>query len=318
MKTYPFLDLEQIKVSSITKRKSLIQTADFVKIPQPRMRVDQFLQTLPDVLKAADFNQLINAIVKAVRTKRPVILLMGAHLIKCGLSPLIVDLIQSGVLCHVAMTGAGAIHDLEIACWGKTSEDVLENLKNGTFGMSKQTAYLFNSGSVYQPVQLAGLGQRLGNFLIQHAPPFRKLSILASGAKYQTPVTVHVGIGTDIVHQHPGFPAAEVGKVSWQDFKILARSVSSLNKGSVVLNFGSAVILPEVFLKAVAVARNITGRARGFIAANFDMIQQYRPNQNIVYRPTLTGGGKGYSFTGHHEIMLPLLVWAIKSKLRSI
>lgn len=311
---YEALDLAQVRTYSIRKRKHLARQTDFAGIPEPHDSIGQFLAILPQVLKAKNFVSLADTLAAAAR-KRPVIALLGAHVIKCGLSPVIIDLIRNGLLTHVAVTGAGAIHDLEVAFFGQTSEEVAAHLQDGSFGMVRETAAIFNAAVAAG--EGAGLGERLGYFFLVRKPKFLRYSILAAAAEQKMPATVHVAFGTDTLHQHPGFDPASVGLLTHHDFKVLAASVGRLRPGAVVLNIGSAVVLPEVFLKALAVARNIEGarKVKGFTAANFDMIQHYRPNVNVVGRPTL-GGGTGYSFTGHHEIMLPLLAWAVKAKMQ--
>ena len=311
---YPALDLAQVRTYSIRKRKHLARQTDFARIPAARDTIEQFLATLPHILKADNFTNLVDTLAAAA-CKRPVIALLGAHVIKCGLSPVIIDLIQNGLLTHLAVTGAGAIHDLEVAFFGQTSEEVAGHLRDGTFGMVRETAEIFNAAVAAGEGE--GLGERLGYFFLVREPKFLRYSILATAAEQKIPATVHVAFGTDTLHQHPGFDPASVGLLTQHDFKVLAASVGRLRPGAVVLNIGSAVVLPEVFLKALAVARNIIGarKVRGFTAANFDMIQHYRPNVNVVGRPSL-GGGTGYAITGHHEIMLPLLAWAVKAKMQ--
>jgi deoxyhypusine synthase len=243
---------------------------------------------------------------------KPVIVLMGAHVIKVGLSPLVVDLIKRGVITCVAMNGAAAIHDVETAMWGKTSEDVEENILDGRFGMSRETGEFIN-GTIRNAVKgTCGYGEALGKAL-QRAPN-KEFSILAISYKHKIPVTVHSAIGTDIVHQQPSMNGAATGELTFRDFKVLCNVVKDLRNNGVVMNIGSAVVLPEVFLKALTVARNLGYKAKGFTTANFDMIQHYRPRMNIVQRPTQKGG-KGYMFTGHHEIMIPLVFAMIKDRL---
>jgi hypothetical protein len=217
---------------------------------------------------------------------------------------------EKGLISTVSMNGAGAIHELELACFGHTSEDVAENLLNGTFGMSKETAEILNGALSKGREEGMGFGESVGKRLSETDVPNSKTSIFAAGYKLRIPVTVHVGVGTEIVHQHPSSDGCTIGELSMRDFRILAEKLCRLGEGGVVLNVGSAVILPEVFLKALTVARNLGNPASGFISVNFDMIQHYRPVQNVVSRPTL-GGGKGYQITGHHEIMIPLLAAAI-------
>ena len=235
---------------------------------------------------------------------------MGAHVIKCGLSPLIIQLMEVGVIKCLALNGAGIIHDTEVSNWGITSEDVAEALNDGSFGMVKETAEFINSALEIGKKLKLGFGEAVGKKICESDAAYKQLSILSCGFKKKVPITVHVAIGTDILHQHPGTNGATIGELSHRDFKIFCSQVAKLTEGSVVINFGSAVVLPEVFLKALTVARNLGHNAHGFTTANFDMLRHYRPQVNVVQRPTQTGG-KGFQFTGHHEIMIPLLVAGI-------
>jgi hypothetical protein len=256
---------------------------------------------------------LVDAIVTAYKKKRMVILMMGAHVIKCGLSPLVVDLMKKGIVKAVALNGAGIIHDTEIAMIGRTSEDVGEGIVDGTFGMAKETANFINEAINAGFAKGLGIGESVGGRICAAKLPHRDLSILACGNAIKVPVTAHVAIGTDIIHQHPSANGEAIGEGSLLDFKNFIYSVARL-EGGVAINFGSAVILPEVFLKALTVARNLGYKAKVFTTANFDMISQYRPHQNILSRPTSTGG-KGYNLIGHHEIMMPLLYRSIIEKI---
>lgn len=313
MSPYKQIDLTKIRTVPLSSRKSKTQVKDFAQ-PSARIdRIDDFLRRLPKYFKVNDLYDLLKAIRQARDKNKPIIFMFGAHVVKLGLSPIIIDLLQNGFITFISTNGAGAIHDFEIGMWGKTSEDVKEGLKKGTFGMSEQTSRLFNQISRCAFDSEQGLGESIGQYLFQNKAKFRKYSLLSAAFELKIPSTVHVGIGTDIVHQSPHFDPAATGEASFTDFKFLAEEVSKLHNGGVVLHFGSAVILPEVFLKALSVARNIKGKVENFTTANFDMIQHYRPNMNVVLRPT-QGSGKGYSFTGHHEIMLPLLAWALKAK----
>ncbi|MCJ7458484.1 MAG: hypothetical protein MUP17_05795 [candidate division Zixibacteria bacterium] len=313
MSLYKQIDLTRTKTIPLSSRKSKAQVKDFAQPSSKNDRIDDFLRRLPKYFKVNDLYELFKAIRQAKDKDKPVIFMFGAHIVKLGLSPIIIDLMRNKFITLISTNGAGAIHDFEIGMWGKTSEDVKEGLKKGTFGMSEQTSRLFNQISKCSIDAEQGLGEGIGQFLVQSKAKFRKYSLLAAAFELKIPATVHVGIGTDIVHQSPHFDPAATGKATFTDFKILAEEISKLHNGGVVLHFGSAVILPEVFLKALSVARNIKGKVENFTTANFDMIQHYRPNMNVVLRPT-QGSGKGYSFTGHHEIMLPLLAWALKAK----
>jgi hypothetical protein len=312
MGRYPEADLNRVKRHSITKRKSRVGRDNLASVPDPCRPLEDFLAGLPDILKARDLREVASAIVTARRKKRPVILMMGAHPVKCGLAPVIIDLIKEGYITGLASNGAGAIHDFEMACWGQTSEDVLTGLEDGSFGMTRETADLINGAVIQGDAQDLGFGEALGLMLNEGKFPYINNSLLASCYRLKVPFTVHVAVGTDIVHQHPSADGAAIGSASHRDFRILAAEVSNLS-GGVVINLGSSVVMPEVFLKALTVARNLGHPVKNFVTANFDMIQHYRPNANVVGRPT-SSGGKGYSITGHHEITLPLLAAMIKSK----
>lgn len=311
MSRYVQIDLTKIKTVPFSKRKSKTRVKDFAQVMQGKEGIKAFLNKVPNYLKAKDLNALLKAIHQAKTKNKAIIFMFGAHLVKLGLSPVIIDLLKNGFITLLCTNGAGAIHDFEIGMWGKTSEEVSEGLKKGSFGMSEQTSRLFNQISKCAVSSGQGLGESIGDYLTQNKARFRKYSLLANAYQLKIPVTVHVGIGTDIVHQSPYFDPSATGEATFADFKILAQEITRLHKGGVVLLFGSAVILPEVFLKALSVARNITRKVENFTTANFDMFQHYRPNMNLVLRPTQRSG-QGFSFTGHHEIMLPLLAWALK------
>jgi hypothetical protein len=313
---YKAIDLSKVKTISIKNRKSKVHLRDFAKPFDPRKGdFSLFLNSLPSILVANDLREFVEKIIVSRKKKKPVILLFGAHVIKVGLSPLIIDLLKRGVITSVAMNSAAAIHDVESSLWGKTSEDVAENLSDGSFGMSKETGDFVNR-TLASGMRQAGVGygEALGHELVKLKAEFQKISVLATCYKLHVPATVHAAIGTDIVHQQPTMNGAATGEMSFRDFKILCKEVSGLVGGGVVMNWGSAVIMPEVFLKALTVARNLGFRAKGFVTANFDMIQHYRPLMNVVSRPTLEGG-RGFQFTGHHEIMIPLLCAMIKQRL---
>jgi hypothetical protein len=314
---YPSVDLSKVKTISIKKRKSKVGLGGFAEPFDPRKgSFAEYIHSLPRILVAKDLQELVGHILASRKRRKPVIVLLGAHVIKVGLSPLIIDLLKRGVITAVAMNSAAAIHDVESAMWGKTSEDVEENLKDGTFGMSEETGDFINRTlSAALKEEAVGYGEALGRELLTRRASYRKVSVLATCYRLGLPVTVHAAIGTDIVHQQRTMSGAATGELSFRDFKILSHVVSGLVGGGVVMNWGSAVIMPEVFLKALTVARNLGFRAKGFVTANFDMIQHYRPTMNILHRPTVNGG-KWYNFTGHHEIMIPLLAAMIKQRMR--
>ena len=306
------LEIDRIKTYSIKKRKSKVAIKSFAKVSRGRT-FDEFYRSLPDILAARNLKCVVTEIVKAHKKKKTILFMLGAHVIKCGLSPLIIDLIKRKVISAVALNGAGIIHDFEIAYTGCTSEDVAGSLKNGSFGMARETAGFLNTAINDGVIYNYGIGEAVGKAIEKKKPSYKELSIIYNCSKQNIPVTVHVAIGTDIIHQHPNFDGGLTGAASQKDFYTLADVVSGLENG-VVVNFGSAVVLPEVFLKALNMARNLRYKVNKFTTANFDMIHHYRPQQNVVSRPTASGG-KGHYIVGHHEIMLPLLHKAIVSQL---
>ena len=315
MSKYNKIELEKIKTISINDRKSKVKTEDFAKEFLPEINFDKFYNSLPDILVAKDFKDFSLRMADAVTNKNTISLMMGAHLIKVGLGPLVIEMIRKRMISSISMNGAGVIHDVELALWGKTSEDVAENLQNGSFGMSKETAEFINSALKENLKTDLGYGESIGKKLVEVSAPNKQFSILYNAYQNSIPVTVHVGIGTDIIYQHPSMDGAAAGELSYRDFKILCDVLKSIGNGGVVLNVGSAVILPEVFLKALTVVRNLGYDAFNFTTATFDMFQQYRSRVNVVERPTLSSG-KGYYFIGHHEIMIPLLLAAVNNHIR--
>jgi hypothetical protein len=246
---------------------------------------------------------------------KPIVWMFGAHVIKVGLSPLICEVIRSGFAQQLSTNNAGLIHDLELAFFGVTSEDVEESLKHGEFGMTRETGQLYQQLCDLADDQGIGLGEAAGKFFVEKKAKYAATSIFATAYRSKIPVTVHAAIGTDIVNAHPGYDGAKVGAASQIDFRIFCDTVCRLKQGGVALNVGSAVIMPEVFLKAIAIARNLDPKFTKFVTANFDMIGLYRPSNNIVKRPRLLGA-TAFDFSGHHEIMIPLLWAAIKDKLK--
>jgi hypothetical protein len=310
MSRYREIDLRKVKTVSIRSRKSKVHSGAIARSPEPGASFARFLEGLPPILAGRDLKDLVGRIARAVSRKKPVLLLAGAHVIKVGLSPVVIRLMERGILSGVALNGAGAIHDAELAYFGSTSEEVSETVRDGMFGMARETADLVNGAVREGAEQGLGFGEAVGRRILHDAPANAGLSLLAQAVRLGAPATVHVAIGTDIVHQHPSADGAAIGETSFRDFRIFAERVSSLDNGGVVLLFGSAVVLPEVFLKALTVARNIRGRVDRFCTASFDMIRHYRPAVNVVERPTQKGG-RGFTFVGHHEIMLPLLAAAV-------
>jgi hypothetical protein len=318
MSKYKQIDVTGVKTISIRGRKSKVTPKSFAQPLDAKIAsFKDFADSLPQILMGKELRDLVGDIVRAHQKNKPVILMLGAHVIKVGLSPLIVDLLKCGIITHVAMNSAASIHDVETAMWGKTSEDVSVNLMDGTFGMSKETGDFINLALTKGMQETdAGYGETLGKKIIALKARNRSVSILAVCYELGVPVTVHAAIGTDIIHQQATMDGAATGELSYRDFKVFVNSIKNLIDGGVVLNVGSAVIMPEVFLKALTVARNLGYRAKGFSTANFDMIRQYRPQMNVVERPTQKFG-RGYNFTGHHEIMFPLLAAMIKAQLPS-
>ena len=308
------VDMSAVTTYPLQNRTNKVSVQDFATLPESETNISAFLASLPNILKAPDFLALVDDIVAAHQNRKPVIVMMGGHVIKCGLSPLLIDLAKRGVITGFAFNGASSIHDFEIALIGETSEDVSAYLQTGQFGMWEETGRMMNEAIQHAADTGIGMGDALGKQLIEMVAPYNAYSLLATGVEHDVPITVHVAIGTDIIHQHPTANGAAIGAASFTDFRLLTGLVKDLEGGGVVLNLGSAVILPEVFLKALTIARNLGWTVSHFTTANFDMNQQYRPVENVVKRPTEMGG-KGYTFTGHHELMIPLLVQAINSHL---
>ncbi len=307
------LSLEGIKTYPLSSRKSLVRVEDFARPVLPRSSFKKFLNSLPGFLAAKDFREAVARIGKAHARQKPVILGMGAHPIKVGLSPLIIHLMEKEILQGVALNGAGIIHDFEIALAGQTSEDVSSEIGEGTFGMAEETGRMINEAINEGYEKGWGIGRSVGEMIHKGRFAHRRLSITAAGARLGIPVTVHVAVG--IIHRHPQTRGEAIGEGSHRDFRLFAALVSGL-EGGVYLNLGSAVILPEVFLKALTLVRNQGYRAKRFTTINMDFISHYRPLTNVVRRPTLEGG-RGFHFTGHHEIMFPLLCAAILEEIQT-
>ena len=309
------ISLKGVKTSSIKKRKSKVTTKNLAGLYKKGDAFKGFLKTLPSVLAADDLKAVCSAILKAHGAGKPVAIGMGAHVIKTGLSPLIIDLMERGVITSVAMNGAGIIHDFELAFNGSTSEDVDKEIGSGKFGMAEETGRILNGAIKKGAAKNLGLGRSVGEMIEASKFKYKDLSILAAGVRLKVPITVHVAVGTDIIHMHPSMQGqgqdggAATGKTSHIDFRIMSTVVSEL-EGGVFLNIGSAVIVPEVFLKALTLVRNEGFKVKKFTTVNMDFTQHYRPVTNVVRRPT-SSGGKGYALTGHHEIMVPLLYAAI-------
>ena len=311
MSIYPEIDLKKVKTYSVLQRLSKVHHDELAKPYRRGDFFETFYKSLPDILIAKDFRELVERVIAARRNDKPVIAMMGAHVIKVGLSPVLVDLMRRGIITCVAMNGAGVIHDSELALFGQTSEEVADGLADGSFGMAQETGEFINNAVIDGRSKQQGFGEAVGEALLKSGAEGLKYSLLAAAFELSIPATVHVAIGTDIIHQQPSADGAAYGESSFRDFKIFTAQVGKINAGGVVLNFGSNVLMPEVFLKALTIVRNIQPPVKDFFTANFDMFAHYRPRVNVVQRPTLQGG-KGYNFIGHHEIMIPLLAAAVK------
>lgn len=302
--------LDRIKTYSLKERKSKVAIADFSRPHCKGASLGSFLGGLPNILAAKDLKEIAAAICMAKKKGRPIIFALGAHVIKTGLSPILIDLIEEGFVSSIALNGAGMVHDFEIAQVGHTSEDVEVLIRNGRFGMAEETGNFINEAIKEGASKDWGLGEAFGKMLLKTKPPHENLSIVASALKNDVSVTVHVAIGTDIFNMHPTISGAALGETSHRDFLRFCYSIAHLERG-VYLNIGSAVVLPEVFLKALTLARNLGHPLRQFTTVDMDFFRQYRPSKNVVHRPTM-GKGRGYQLIGHHEIMVPLLAAAIK------
>ena len=306
---YDDFDLTGIRTYPLKDRRSKANAADFARPYRAGDGIRGFVESLPNILGAADFKAVVTAIRAAQGSARGVLWGIGAHVVKTGLGPVLIDLMERGFVSALATNGAGVIHDFELALSGATSEDVEDALGPGRFGMADETGRLLNAAINDGVAAGLGLGQAVGARLRELNAPHESLSLLAAAARLEIPVTVHVGIGTDIIHMHPAASGAALGEGSLRDFRYFVSNVGRLG-GGVYLNCGSAVVLPEVFLKAVALVRNRGISLDGLTTVNLDFARLYRPQTNVVSRP-VAGIGKGYSLTGHHEIMIPLLAAAL-------
>ena len=311
-------DLSRITTIPVAGRRNKVDQRLLASPPGPDRSFSAFLTSLPDILAARDLRQIILAVAGARRGGRGVILLLGGHVVKVGLGPLINVWLARGIVSHIAMNGAAAIHDFELAAFGGTSEEVDEGLADGSFGMAEETGAEMNRAIVAAARADQGMGEGLSRALSERNHlPGAKASMLLAARQHDVPITVHAAIGAEIIHQHPAADGAAIGATSHRDFRRLAAAIPDLHQGGVVLNWGSAVLMPEIFLKALAIARNLgEGRPTHFTAADFDMQRHYRPRMNVVQRPT-RGGGTGFLLTGHHEIMIPLLVWGVLEEVAS-
>jgi hypothetical protein len=308
------LDPRRARTYPLRRRRSKVATAALARPPRADASLRSFLDGLPHILAADDLRAAARAIAESHRRGRPVVVGMGAHVIKVGLSPILIDLMQRHVVTAIAMNGAGIIHDFELAFHGATSEDVAAGLGDGRFGMARETGEFLNDTIRAGAGRGIGIGRAVGDAILAARLPHRRLSLLATAARLDLPATVHVGVGTDIIHMHPGADGAAIGAASLGDFHLLAAVVGRMERG-VFLNVGSAVIIPEVFVKALNLARNLGRRVRRFTCVDMDFTRHYRPHVNVIQRPT-ADGGQGIELTGHHEIMVPLLAAATLVELK--
>ncbi|MFO7586656.1 MAG: hypothetical protein R6X22_01145 [Gemmatimonadota bacterium] len=301
----------------VAERPDKVRSGDFAGPPAPGGSFRDFLDSLPRILQADAFRAVARGVASAATEGRACVWMLGGHVVKTGLSRVLIALMERGAVTHIAVNGSTVIHDYEAARFGGTSEDVEAGLADGTFGMALETGRDMNLAIRRGREAGLGLGAALAEDLAARSDAAHpELSLLLAARRHGVQVTVHAAIGAEILHQHPEADGAAIGETSYRDFLALSRALEGLDGGGAVLNVGSAVLLPEVFLKALTVRRNLTGgRPRGFLAADFDMIRHYRPRVNVVERPTRTGGGAGYQITGHHEIMIPLLAWAIVEEI---
>ncbi len=306
---YEEFDLSAVVTYPLKSRRSKASVEDFARAYAKGAGLAHWIESLPTILAAADFTAVVGAIVDARRNDRVVLWGLGAHVIKTGLSPIIIDLMERGFVSALAMNGAGAIHDFEIALAGATSEEVDESLGSGRFGMADETGRLLNSAINDGVAAGLGIGQAVGAYLLDRHPQYERFSIAAAAARLGMPLTVHVALGTDVIHMHPNASGGALGEGSLRDFRYFVSNVAKL-EGGVYLNCGSAVVLPEVFLKAVGLARNRGRALAGLTTVNLDFARLYRPETNVVRRPT-ADGGRGYALVGHHELMIPLLAAAL-------
>jgi deoxyhypusine synthase len=311
------IDLSQLATYPLDSRHSKVTVKDFARPlkDDEAKSTAALLDSLPNILAVQSLRAVANAIVNARTNHKAIIWGAGGHVIKTGLAPILIGLMQRGFVSAIALNGSGVIHDFEIALIGSTSEDVDESLGQGAFGMAEETGRMLNDAINAGARDCLGLGEAVGRMLSELQPPFASYSLLHEAYRHKIPVTVHATIGTDIIHLHPNANGANIGQTSHRDFRLLTSLVKELDGGGAYLNLGSAVTLPEIFLKAVTVVRNLGVPLENFTTANFDFIQHYRPNTNVVKRPVANGAGRGYSITGHHELMIPLLAAAILAQV---
>ncbi len=303
---------KELKTYSLHSRESKVKISSFAKSFESGMPVSEFIDNLPDILAGSDFKRFVKLMVKAKALKKPILLGLGAHVVKLGLSPVIINLMQEGWVSALALNGAGIIHDFEVAFAGHTSEDVGSQVKNGRFGVAKETGEILNE-AVNSGAGKMGLGECVGKMISSSSFPYKEFSLLSAAYDLNIPVTVHVALGTDTVHFHPTVDGAALGRASLDDFFLFCSLLEKVEGGGIFINFGSAVMLPEVFLKALAFLRNQGMVIEDFSTAVFDFIHHYRPYQNVVKRP-FQEKGEGFYFIGHLEIMIPLLAASLLKK----
>lgn len=313
---YPVIDLTNLRATSILDRKSKVDVNDFASPHKPGNAFQDFIDSLPDILAGRGIRSVIDRMVSAHKAGKPVVVAMGAHVIKCGLSPIIADMMRRGIITALAFNGAGAIHDSEIAYYGKTSEDVVDGMQTGTFGMARETADFINGCAKVARENNMGFGEALGNAIVEANAQYKSVSLLATSYECSVPHSVHVGVGCDIVHMHPSADGAAIGQASLSDFRILTQAMRNLGGGGVLLNIGSAVMLPEVVLKSITTLINLGHDMSGMTGINLDFVQHYRSNQQIVARVREIGG-EGISLTGHHELMIPLIAAGVIEKIEA-
>lgn len=301
------IDLTNIQTYPLASRKSKVSLDDFAQPIEVESKVEDFLSRLPNVLAVQNLRNLTEAILRARELKKPIIWGLGGHVIKTGLAPLIIDLMNRGFVTAIAANGSVLVHDSEIAMVGSTSEDVDATLSKGGFGGADETGRLLNSAAAYAQENSIGFGEAIGKCLSDNNPKHSDYSVICESYRKKIPFTAHITIGGDIAHFHPSTDGAALGNATHRDFRLLAEIVRRMDGGGVYLNVGSAVVLPEVFLKCVTIVRNLGHSLKDITTANFDFIQSYRPQTNVVRRPTENGAGRGYAITGHHEITIPLL-----------
>ncbi|HEY2955029.1 MAG TPA: hypothetical protein VGK89_07260 [Candidatus Eisenbacteria bacterium] len=315
MGRHPEADLSRLSVGSVADRPTRVRVEDFARPCDPAA-ARAVIASLPDQLGARALREVIARVARARSDARPVVAMCGGHVIKVGVSPCLIALLERGVVTHLAMNGAAAIHDVEIARAGRTSEDVEEQLHAGRFGMVDETGDFMADAARDAVRRGEGLGEAYGRALEESRAPHRASSLLAAAFRLGVPATVHVALGTDTIHHHPRCDGAALGEASLRDFRILAATLAEA-RGAVALNLGSAVVLPEVFLKALSVARNLGADLSGLTTVNFDQIQHYRPRVNVVERPTRAVGARGFAITGHHEILMPLFAAAVLAEIEA-